>query len=153
MLSQSLQDLTNYTGTGTGSIQSIADLGLTFDRNGVLSFDSTVLSAAAASDFQGVMDFLGSATGSGFLQAATGAMNGVLDSTSGTIPTEINSVAGEVLDATNQISTDQDRVDTLQQNLTAQMSAADALIAEMQQQYSYVTGLFTAMTSNQTAGY
>ena len=153
MLSQSLQDLTNYTGTRTGSIQSIADLGLTFDRNGVLSFDSTVLSAAASSDFQGVMGFLGSATGSGFLQAATGAMNGVLDSTSGTIPTEINSVAGEVLDATNQISADQDRVDMLQQNLTAQMSAADALIAEMQQQYSYVTGLFTAMTSNQTAGY
>ena len=148
VLSQSLQNLATYT--GTGSIQSIADLGLTFDQNGVLSFDPTVLSTVASSDFQGVTDFLGSATGGGFLQAATNTLNGVLDSTSGAIPTETNAVAGQILSTNNQISADQDRVNTLQTNLTNQMDAADAMIAEMQQQYSYLTGLFASMTSSQT---
>jgi len=145
-LSQSLQNLATYT--GTGSIQSIADLGLTFDSNGVLSFDPTVLNSVTSSNLQGVTDFLGSATGGGFLQAATDALNGVLNSTSGTIPSETNGVAGQILSANNRISTDQDNINTLQTNLTNQMDAADAAIAEMQQQYTYLTGLFASMTTN-----
>jgi flagellar hook-associated protein 2 len=150
VLAQSLQHLANYT--GTGSVQSIADLGLTFDKFGVMSFDPSVLSSAASSDFQSVTDFLGSATGGGFLQAATNTLNQVLDSTSGTIPTETNAVAGQILSTNNQINADQDRVNALQTSLTARMDAADAMIAQMQQQYSYLTGLFASMTSNNKTG-
>ena len=80
--------------------------------------------------------------------AATNALNGVLNSTSGVIPSETNGIAGQILSTNNRISTDQDNINTLQTNLTNQMDAADAAIAEMQQQYTYLTGLFASMTTN-----
>jgi flagellar hook-associated protein 2 len=148
-LSQSLRSLTGYA--GTGSIQSIAEIGLTFDKDGVLSFDSSVLSAAASKDFKGVTDFLGSATDGGFLKAATGVLNSITDSVTGILPTAISSVAGEIKNTNTQISQNQDRVDQLKERLSAQMAAADALIASMEQQVTYMTNLFTAMTANQNA--
>jgi len=146
-LTQSLQNIANYR--GTGSIQSIADLGLTFDSNGVLSFDSSVLSAAAARDFAGVIDFLGTPATGGFLQTATSTLNGLVDPTSGSVVAVLNSIAGQITDTDNLISQNQDRVDQLQKDLTARITAADALIAQMQQQVTYMTNLFTAMTANQ----
>jgi flagellar hook-associated protein 2 len=148
-LSQSLRDIANYA--GSGSIQSIADLGLTFDKTGTLSFDSSVFSDAAAQDLKGVMDFLGGTTTGGFLKAATDTLNGLTDSTSGAIPLTLTSISGQITNTDNQINEDQDRVDQLRQNLSAQMAAADALIAQMQQQVTYMTNLFAAMTANQNA--
>ncbi len=148
-LSQSLRDIANYS--RAGSIQSIADLGLTFDKTGTLSFDPSVLSDTAAQDLKGVMDFLGGTTTGGFLKAATDALNGLTDSTSGAIPLTLTSISGQITDTDNQINEDQDRVDQLRQNLSAQMAAADALIAQMQQQVTYMTNLFAAMTANQNA--
>jgi flagellar hook-associated protein 2 len=148
-VAQSLQDITGFNGSGT--IQSMADLGLTFDTEGALSFDATVLSAAADRDFASVTSFLGTPTGGGFLQSATNTLKTLLDPTSGTIPMLLTSIAGEITDTNNQISQNQDRVDQLQRDLTARMSAADAAIAQMQQQLTYVTNLFAAMTANQNA--
>jgi flagellar hook-associated protein 2 len=146
-LAQSLSNITGYSSTGT--IQSIADLGLTFDNNGVLSFDPTVLNAAATANFQSVTDFLGTATTGGFLQTAANTLAGVTDSTSGAIATGLDAIAGQITYTDSQITQNQDRVDLLQKNLTAQMNAADALIAEMQQQASYMTSLLNVMTVNQ----
>ena len=148
MLSEALQNLTSYT--TSGSIRSLADLGLTFSQTGVLSFDPTVLSTAAASDLQGVTDFLGSTSGGGFLQVANNVLNGVLDSSTGEIPTEANAISSEISSTNARIAKDQANISTLQANLARQMDSADGLIAQMQQQYSYVTGLFTAMTGNAT---
>jgi len=148
-VAQSLQEITGFSGSGT--IQSMADLGLTLDTDGALSFDSAVLSSAAGTDFASVTSFLGTPTGGGFLQSATNTLKTLLDSTSGTIPMLLISIAGEITDTNNQISQNQDRVDQLQRDLTARMSAADAAIAQMQQQLTYVTNLFAAMTANQNA--
>lgn len=147
-LSQALQDLVNYN--NSGSIQSLADIGLTFnDNTGMLSFDSGKLTSAATSDFAGVMNFLGSPATGGFLQAAANTLNSLLDFDTGAIPTVLNSISGEITTTNNQISTIQDRVNQMQTNLTAQMTAADAAIAAMQQQLTYMTSLYTAMTANQ----
>jgi flagellar hook-associated protein 2 len=148
-LSQSLRSISNYT--GTGALSSIADIGLTFDKNGVLSFDPSVLNAAADKDFKDITDFLGNATTGGFLKTATDTLSSLTDSTSGAISLTLTSIGGEITDVDNRISDNQDRVDQLKQNLTAQMAAADALIAQMQQQVIYMTNLFTAMTANQNS--
>ena len=44
-----------------------------------------------------------------------------------------------------QIAQQQDHINHLQTSLQAQMSAADAAIAQLEQQQSYYTSLFTAM--------
>src|SRR5205807_2593421 len=69
-LGAALRSLTNYTPASNPSIQSMADLGLTYDQTGHLQFDSSVFSDAAGSSLPDVLNFLGSETGGGFLQAA-----------------------------------------------------------------------------------
>ncbi|HVO43730.1 MAG TPA: hypothetical protein VMT34_13955, partial [Aggregatilineales bacterium] len=47
-----------------------------------------------------------------------------------------------------EITADQNRLVTLQQNLQAQMAAANALIATLQQQTTFLQGMFQYSTSN-----
>lgn len=148
-LGQALSNLTSYSGSGT--VQSIADLGLRFDKNGVLSLDTSVLSGAAGKDFKSVTDFLGGATSGGFLQAVANTLTGITDATSGTIAVGLNELAGEITDTDSQITRNQDRVDQFQASLTLQINAADALIASMQQQYSYLSSLLNVTTANRNA--
>jgi flagellar hook-associated protein 2 len=149
VLAQSLRDIIGYN--GTGSVQSLAALGVTFDKNYTMVFDPSVLSDVASKDLKGVTDFLGNATTSGFLKNASDVLKGVLDSVTGVIPTSAASMAGEITDIGNRINDDQDRVDLLTQTLNAQMAAADALIAQMQQQAAYFANMFATMTSDKNA--
>lgn len=146
-LSDALRKTANYG--GTGSIKSMTELGLEFDKEGVLTFDSSVFTAKAAKDFTGVAAFLGRTSTGGFLKTATDTMNGLTDSTTGTISTMLTSFAQQVSNTTARISLNQDRVDELTRSLNAQMAAADAMIASMQQQATYMTNLFAAMIANQ----
>jgi flagellar hook-associated protein 2 len=148
-LSHAMRQISGYR--GSGSVQSISDLGLSFDKEGVLSLDASVLSATASNDFKGVTDFLGGATSGGFLKAATDALNGVTNSTSGVLAAAQASVTREISDTDKQIDQNQDRVDQLKASLNAQMAAADALIASLQQQVTYLTGMFSAMDTNQNS--
>src|SRR5581483_8635681 len=65
-LQNQLNNLANYSGSGTGSVNSLADLGLSFDSSGNLEFDSSVLDGDNSQD---VLNFLGSTSTTGFLQA------------------------------------------------------------------------------------
>jgi flagellar hook-associated protein 2 len=148
-ISQALRSIANYS--GTGSVSSLTSLGLSFDQNGVLSFDPTALTAAGAKDLKAVTDFLGSATGGGFLKAATEALTSLTDTTTGVIPLMLLSVAGEITGTGLRITESQQRVDKLTDSLNAQMAAADALIASLQQQATYFTNMFAMMVANQSS--
>ena len=140
-----LHSLTNYSGSGSSGIQSIADLGLSFDTNGHLQFDSSVFQTAASSSLPSVMSFLGSETdNTGFLGAANTALNTITDLTTGAIVTQISSLASSVSTITAKIAADQTRISQMQTNLTAKMAAADAAIASLQNQATQMTNLFAA---------
>jgi flagellar hook-associated protein 2 len=148
-LTEGLNNITSYT--SSGSIQSLSDLGVKFnDTTGQLSFDPTMLNSAAASNYSAVTSFLGSPTTGGFLQAASGALTSILDPTSGAIPSQLTAISGEITSDNNRITADQANISQLQANLTQQMANADALIATLQSQNTYMTNLFTSMISNQT---
>lgn len=145
-LQQSLHTLVNYTG-GSGSVQNLAAVGLSVDKTGHLTFDQSVLNSANPQD---VASFLGSATTGGFLQTATNTLNQLEDPNTGTFVTEQNSFQSEIVDKNNQISAEQSRIDQLQTSLTAQISAADALIAGLQQQLTNITDLFASINGTTT---
>jgi flagellar hook-associated protein 2 len=150
-LSNLLQSLGNYS-TGTGNINSLAAVGLSYNQNGQLQFDQSTFDAAASSSPSDVMNFLGSEGDvTGFLGAASQAMTQAVDPTSGIIATEINAVGSSVNHITAQISNDQDRVNQLQTSLTAQMASADAAIASLQSQETQITDLFAAETTESQA--
>jgi len=145
-LSQSLRDISGFTG-GSGAVQSLTDLGLTFDQNGHLNFDQTVFASAAAAHPSDLSAFLGSPTTGGFLQDATNTMNGLGDPTTGVLETTIASAQTAIDNQNQKISDEQARITTLTTSLTSRIDAADALIASLEQQQTYFTTLFTDMNA------
>jgi len=149
-LQNALRALTTYS-SPSGSVSSLASLGVTLDDTGQLSFDPSVLNG---NSFDAVGSFLGSSTTGGFLQAATNAMNNIEDPTSGLLTNDIADINSQIADETTMIAKDQDSVNLLQQSLQTKMAAADALIAGMEQKVNYIDGLFQAMfpSNNSSSG-
>ncbi|MFB3776009.1 MAG: flagellar filament capping protein FliD [Bryobacteraceae bacterium] len=145
-LSRSLRDLVTYD-SGTGGISSLTSLGLEYDDKGKLSLDMTAFSAATTGQWEALNAFLGQSDGDGFLKYATDVMNGLENSTDGVIETAISSLKDQISWQETRIEQEQDRIDQLEENLIARMSAADALIASLEQQVTYITGLFESMRS------
>jgi flagellar hook-associated protein 2 len=145
-LSQSLRNMSSFVG-GSGAVQNLTDLGLTFDKTGHLSFDQTVFGTVSAAHSSDVSTFLGSASSGGFLKGATDIMNGLEAPVTGTIESTIASAQTAIDNQNRKISDAQDRLDLLTASLTAKIDAADALIATLEQQQSYFTTLFTDMNA------
>ena len=139
-----LSDIATYTSSlgNTG----LRDLGITLDEtnNGHLSFDSTTFqqnsSAAKA--------FLGTTEGTGFLKSVADMMNGLEDSTSGVFKSAEAGLQSQIERTSAQITTQQDQVTQLQERLNQRMAAVDAAIATMEQKYSFLSSMFSAMQAN-----
>ncbi len=140
-LEQSLGSLVQYT--GSGGVQSIADLGLTFNSQGQLTFDQATFDNAEATSPNAVASFLGSATGGGFLSNATNVLNQLETANTGVFAETQNSYQQQITADNTESTATQARITTMQNNLTAQMSQADATIASLQSQVTYFTTLFS----------
>jgi flagellar hook-associated protein 2 len=152
-LSQTLQNVMNYsTGSaGSSGFSSLSGLGFSFSTTGVLSFDPTAIDNASSSQLSQIFSFLGSATGSGFLETATNAMTSVLDPATGYLSGDITQAGSNITAENTKISTEEASLSSLQTTLTNQMSAADASISSMEQQLMYMQNLFSAtMVEQQT---
>ncbi len=146
-LGQSLQTLAQYSG-GSGGVQNLADLGITIDSTGKMSFDQSTFEGVASSDPGDLAAFLGSATsGTGFLGTTINTLNGLDDTTSGTIQSVINTTQQQIASDNALITADQNSITTMQNSLTEQMSLADASIATLESQVTYYSTLFSDTTS------
>jgi flagellar hook-associated protein 2 len=148
-LSQSLHDISFYD-SGAASLSNLTSLGFSFDKNGVLSFDSTAFSNATAGNTGALNIFLGDTT-TGFLKAANDTLAGLEDPTNGIIKTTLASLAAQSANEDALIAAEQARIDQFSKDETARISAADALLASMQQKANFVSGLFAAETAATTA--
>jgi flagellar hook-associated protein 2 len=140
-LSSTLQNLTFYYGDGN----SLATIGLVLGKDGHLSLDQDTFDAAMK-DPSSVAQFLGSAT-SGYLSTAKSMLDSVTG-TSGTLTSASQLVQDDLVQQQQLIDDNQARVDQLQEQLQEQMAAADALIAQMEQQATFMTNMFQAMTTD-----
>src|ERR1035438_4028814 len=84
-LSQALASISTYT--SSDSIGYLKNLGLELGQDGHLTYNEMTLMAADFGNSSGVDTFLGSATGGGFLAAATNTMTSLEDPTAGLIKT------------------------------------------------------------------
>jgi flagellar hook-associated protein 2 len=140
-LQSQLNSIVNYS-SGSGAITSLSAIGLSFDTNGNLQFDSSVLATATSKD---VLAFMGSSTTGGFLQTANNALSSINDATSGILTEATQTTTNELSQLATKISNDQDSVNRLQQSLTTQMSSADSAISSLEQQVTEMTLLFSTM--------
>jgi flagellar hook-associated protein 2 len=143
-VSRTLSGIATYVASA-GGVGGLADLGMDLGADGKITFNEFTLVAADLTNPSGVTSFFGSATGGGFLKAATDALNSLEDPTSGLIKTAQSDLSSQIAGLDQTIADKQAQVDDLQLRLENQMASADALISSMEQQYSYITSMFQAM--------
>lgn len=143
-ITQAMDNLgTYFTSSGSG-VSNLMGLGLSLGMNGQITFDSQTLDSAYSSNPAGVASFLGSATGGGWLASATNALTNLEDPIVGLVTNDETNLQNQITSISNQITTKQNQVTTMQANLTQQMAAADAMIATMEQQYSFLSQMMQA---------
>jgi len=146
-MQNALTQLMTYTGS-SGSITNLTQLGIQYTQQGTLTFDPTALSGLSQTQISDAMSFLGDPASGGFLQFASNTLSSINDPTVGIIATETQAKQTQIQQDQDSINETQARVTQLQTNLQNQMAAADALIATLQQQSTFLQGLFQYSTSN-----
>jgi flagellar hook-associated protein 2 len=143
-IGKTLSNIEGYE-PGSGPFSSLTSLGVSVDKTGQLSFDTSVFDAAAKAYPSEVTSFFGTTTTSGFLKIATDALDSLENADTGAVTSGVSLLTSEITSQNAKISTEQERIATLQTNLENQMAKADAAIAALEQQASYITSLFSAM--------
>ncbi len=134
-ISTDMQDLVTYFDpNSTSTIRSLSDLGVTFNDSGQMSFDSSTFSALSDTNIADAFQFLGSAN-SGFAALASNFTQ-LSDPITGLIQTQITGYDTENTELGNEITAAQAQATQVEQSATAQAEAADALVAQLQQQQS-----------------
>lgn len=154
---QALTGVLSHLGTYDGGTPSsaLANYGVTLDKAGHLSVDTSAFTNAANANFPAFLATLGSSSTGGFIKSATDLLNSVEDPLTGILSSESATLTSEVTSQKTKISNEQDTINTLQSNLTAQITKADTAIANLESQVTYVTGLFgqyTGATNTQANG-
>jgi flagellar hook-associated protein 2 len=142
-LSRSLANVIGYN-SGSGNIRTLADLGVRLDDTGRLTLDRTVLDGKEVDD---VLSFLGNST-AGFLQAASAGLDTIDDTSDGLLALEMESMDRQIERQNRLIASNEGRIETMRENLLIRMSAADAVIAVLEQQAIGIQGLFDAFNAN-----
>ncbi|HWF07560.1 MAG TPA: flagellar filament capping protein FliD [Bryobacteraceae bacterium] len=147
-LLQSLSGVLSQLGTySNGSPEgALANFGITVDQTGQISVDTAAFTSAANANFSGLLTTLGSSDSGGFLKTATDLLSGVEAAGTGSLPSEESAVTSQITAQQSKITDEQATVNQLQTNLTAQIAKADAALAQLETQVSYVTGLFASFT-------
>ncbi len=132
-ISNAMQDLVTYFNPASSStIHSLSDLGVTFNDTGQMSYTSSTFNALSDVQISDAYKFLGSAN-AGFASLASNFTQ-LSDPVSGVIQEQISGYQSQETQLQDQVTTAQAYVTEVQQTATQQMEAADALVAELQQQ-------------------
>jgi flagellar hook-associated protein 2 len=146
-MQQALRQMITYKGS-SGSITSLAQLGIQFTQQGTLTFDQTAMAGLSQSQISDALTFLGNTSTGGFLQYANNTLNSVTDPISGSIATETLSLQNQNQQDQTKITDDQAQLTLMQTNLNQQMAQANALISQLQNQTTFLQGIFQYSTSN-----
>lgn len=137
-LQESMQHLASYFSSSTGSVQSLSDLGISFNgTDGTATFDPTVIAGMSSSGLSDALNYLGSTTTG--LGAFSQTFDQFSDPVTGLIQTEINSDTTSDTNLQSQIETTTNQINTMQRNLATQIESADTLESEYESQQTELT--------------
>jgi flagellar hook-associated protein 2 len=139
----SLRLLTSYA--GTGSIESLADLGVTLGQDGKITFDTTVFTALSDNQISSAFDFFGAA-GAGFAGLAE-KFTQVSDPITGLAKLQQDSYDAADRRIQDDIETLNQRIADLQASVSARLQAADALLAQLDSQQNILLASIEALNT------
>ncbi|QDI03530.1 MULTISPECIES: flagellar filament capping protein FliD [Xanthomonas translucens group] len=112
------------------NVVDLKALGMTIDKNGVMSFDSAKFDSAMTSDPASAKATFG--TKGSFTTGIDTLLDSNLDAANGTITQRTTALNKHIGDLTDQLSNLDKRMETLTTNYTARFTAMDAMVAKMQ---------------------
>ncbi len=137
-----LRQLTSYQGS-TGSIRSLASLGIEFSNTGQASFNSNTFSALTDNQITDSFHFLGSSTGG--LGQLGKTFNQLTDPISGLIKNELDSLDVTDRGLQAKVATLTARIAVSQTALQRRLQAADGLLASLQSQQKIIQATATSL--------
>jgi flagellar hook-associated protein 2 len=143
----------NFSG-GSGSVTSLNDLGITANNDGTLSLNTTTLQNAIQTNPTGVATFFQGATGSGgtggFASSLTSTLSTYTDPSVGAFSVDLQSIAAENQDLTDQTNTLELYISSQQTILTQEYNNADIAIQQLPQQIQNTDALL-GLTQNKNS--
>lgn len=129
-IQSSLRALTTYT--ASGEVESLADLGIELDDEGVMSFDSSVFYSLSNSALEAAFDFFGSST-TGLADIAA-RLEGISDPVNGLIRLQQDRYDAADARLQDQVDALTERINLMQTTLSQQLALADTLLATLEAQ-------------------
>lgn len=149
LLSIERQTLNLFSTKITGSDLSLSDLGFSFNRQGVLGFDSSKLTAKLDSDLDRVMDLFTKAN-EGFAVLMHNKIEEYIK-TGGLIESRTDGLNSSIKTLDSRILSLDSRLKLTEERLRAQFSALDTLLGGLQATSSFVNqqmSIITAISTN-----
>ncbi|MDD1619888.1 MAG: flagellar filament capping protein FliD [Methylococcaceae bacterium] len=130
------QDSVNVVSSATGNYNSLAMIGVTIDRNGVMALDSAKLNVALTGNLQSVSDVFSSTNG--VATRLDTRLTGLLQS-GGPLDTQQTSLNKQLTSLERRRADVQTRLDCLQKSLQKQFIAMDTLVGQFKSTGDYLT--------------
>lgn len=134
------------------SINSAMSIGLSFDSNGNLQFNSLAFQQAVSSDFNAVKSVLTNSSNNGIMDSVNNMINQATSTNGGIITTAQNEIQNQISSIQSQINTLQQNLQTYQNNLVVQFSQLNTVMNQMQSQSQYLTTMFNSLNGNSSSG-
>jgi flagellar hook-associated protein 2 len=141
-LQSALEQALDYTytpATGTTTVSSLSDLGITMNSDGTLSVNSATLGNALTTNPSDVQAFIEGTSLNGFANSMNTALNTYTDSANGAFTVDLNSLSTQNNDLTSQINDYENNYIANQQTvLTAEFSKAEIALQQLPQQMQQI---------------
>jgi len=132
-------------GMVSGQVNDLKALGVAIAKDGTLSLDTGKFNTALASDPAATSKLFG--TDGKVSASLTSMLKGVLDSSSGTLTSRTKTLNSQLSSLTDQLSDLDVRMDKVKARYTAQFTAMEQLVTQMQTTSSYLTQQFETSSS------
>ncbi len=135
-----LQSLLTASVSTAGSYQSLADLGISTERDGTLTLDSTTLDAALLADFESVSKVLvGDDSSTGVMKPFKTYMLSATSYLDGVYATAEDSIERITESLDSQIDRIETRLEAREESILAQFTALETLVSSMNSTSDYLT--------------
>jgi flagellar hook-associated protein 2 len=131
---------------GDGSIRSLSDLGIRFQKDGSLSLDESKLTNALSQDSEAVQRL--------FLKAYDGvgkripeAVDSLISTVGGAITSRQNGLSESLTALNKKINREEQRISKYQEQLTAQFTALEKLVSQLNQQSNFLAQKLNTFTT------
>ena len=143
---QMRQDLSNAVSSASGTYNTLSSIGVTKLADGTLAFDPNKLSSALAANPDSVAQVF--ASGDGVAVRLNADLNAALSS-GGAISSRTTYLEQQLTDLASENTDLDEQMATVQANYTAQFTALETLLAQLQTTSNYLTQQFEAMQNAQ----